>query len=168
MNTETATKTPRVDAEVRRQMEESNSDPRIIGTKFARQLETELLAAQARELALREAASYIVTQGYRDDYPLSLDFQEDARHNYPAILKHIAEVLWEALSVPINSSMAPCVPLAVHQKVVEALEAAVPHLDTDRDLNDEEVQGTSPTLIARRAAFRLASAALSEARKGMV
>lgn len=41
-----------------------------------------------------------------------------------------------------------------------AVKAALPCLDTDRDLTDEEIQGTSPKLIARRAALRLCQRAL--------
>lgn len=35
-----------------------------------------------------------------------------------------------------------------------ALLAAIPCLDTDRDLTDQDVQGTYPALIQRRAALR--------------
>lgn len=140
-------------------MEESNSDPRIIGTKFARQLEIELLAAHSANLQMREALR---------NSTLSLDaLATFHRHSETWKLMDTSAVM-ERSKVALSTPSPPCVSLSVHQKVVEALEAAVPHLDTDRDLNDEEVQGTSPTLIARRAAFRLASAALSEARKGMV
>lgn len=38
--------------------------------------------------------------------------------------------------------------------------AAIPCLDTDRDLTDAEVQGTYPALIGRRAALRHCQAAL--------
>ena len=42
-----------------------------------------------------------------------------------------------------------------------AVTAAVPCLDTDRDLTDAEVQGTYPALIARRAALRHCQSALA-------
>jgi hypothetical protein len=42
----------------------------------------------------------------------------------------------------------------------EAIEKAIPCLDTDSDLSDEQIQGTYPELIARRSALRLCQQAL--------
>ena len=41
-----------------------------------------------------------------------------------------------------------------------AVKAAIPLLDLDADLSDEEIKGTTPYLIARRAALRQCQRAL--------
>jgi hypothetical protein len=47
-----------------------------------------------------------------------------------------------------------------NQRLRAAVLAAIPALDTDRDLTDADVQGTYPALIQRRAALRHCQSAL--------
>ena len=111
--------------------------------KYARNIERELMASRAANIQMRSALERCAAdRGERDK-----------------VLIHASHAL--------NSTAAPeVVPLAVHQKVVEALAQSLRQWKSYADAHEGENLDEADHMEGKF--YRAASAALSEARKGML